>query len=147
MVEALLARPSIPPMLVVHGVASVADLAFRDRLEFLAREGIVTYVPIVSRPGGDGNEGWTGATGHVDALLTRLVTGASFAPDRTVAYICGNPGVIASTRVALASLGLPPESIRFEEYWPGQRALAEDGAESDPALRVRPAVDARRPRA
>ncbi len=133
MLDELLMRPAVRVTLV-HGVAHADELAYRDRLTRLAagRRGIA-YVPVVSRPGTSRSEGWAGPTGHVDDVVRRLaarrptspseatVPGQAIVPGEAVAYLCGNPAVIAGMRRALAEIGLHREAVRAEEYWPADR--------------------------
>ena len=119
MVETLLASGDPPHVVVVHGVAHASELGFRDRLERWATESsVLTYVPAVSRPGDDRNAAWRGRVGRLDALLGPLIDELALVPDRTVAYLCGNPAVVAVAAQVLAARGLPRDAIRSEDYWP-----------------------------
>ncbi len=102
---------------VVHGVARAADLAWRGRLEELAACGRIAYVPTVSRPADPANAGWTGATGRIDAILQSVLADAGVDPGRSVAFVCGNPGMTDAAGAALRLLGLPDEAVRSEAYW------------------------------
>jgi ferredoxin-NADP reductase len=109
--------PAARRPIVVHGVARASDLAWRGRLEDLAAQGRIAYVPAVSRPADPANAGWTGATGRIDALLPPLLASAGADRGRTVAFICGNPGMTEAAGAALRVFGLPEEAIRSEAYW------------------------------
>lgn len=128
MVNALHDRPDPPRAVVVHGVAHVAELAYRDRLTVLHAAGWIRYIPTISRPAEAPNAGWDGATGHATRALSGLFedprdpgTGR-LDPGATVAYLCGNPGMIESASAVLASHGVPPEAIVTERYWAEQPA-------------------------
>jgi ferredoxin-NADP reductase len=41
-----------------------------------------------------------------------------------VAYLCGNPGMIAAAETRLRALGLPAEAIVTERYWASEQAAA-----------------------
>ena len=112
--------PSHPPI-VVHGVASAAELAYRDELERLARGGRIVYVPAISRPDDPANDGWTGRTGRLDGLVGSIAGAAGIDPSSTVAYVCGNPAMIAAVEPRLAALGIPADAIRAEQYWTAPR--------------------------
>jgi ferredoxin-NADP reductase len=127
MLETLLAgggsgeRP--PRAVVVHGVSRVAELAYQERLERWASDGRgVAYAPAISRPDHPENAGWSGAVGRVDAILDALCDEQELDPLRTVAYLCGNPEMIAAGERILAARGIPPDGIVSEHYWPGQPA-------------------------
>ena len=109
--------PAASRPVVVHGVARAEDLAYRERLEALADQGRITYVPAVSRPGDPANTGWTGLTGRVASLLPRILAGIGADPARTIAYVCGNPGMTEAATAALTGWGMPDEAVRSEAYW------------------------------
>lgn len=118
MVDTLLLESAPPGAVVIHGVAHVAELAYRERFERWEADGLVTYVPTISRPGDPANAGWTGRTGRIDAILDDICTAHDLAPRDTVVYLCGNPGMIAAGERILVGRGLPDDAIRSEHYWP-----------------------------
>ncbi len=103
--------------IVVHGVATAPELAYRGRLDRLARDGAIVYVPSVTRPDHPANHGWQGQVGRLDALVGSIVEHASLEPSGTVAYLCGNPQMITAVESRLATLGFPAEAVRAEQYW------------------------------
>jgi ferredoxin--NADP+ reductase len=105
------------PPIVVHGAATQPELAYRVEFERLAAEGRIVYVPAVSRPSDRSNAGWHGRTGRLDALIDTIAAEARIQAASTVAYLCGNPAMIAALSPRLAALGLPAEAIRVEQYW------------------------------
>lgn len=109
--------PDRPGAVVVHGVAQVAELAFCAELRDLASRGRIAYLPTVSRPSGPSNAGWSGAVGRVTDTLDRAARDGLIDPTGSVAYLCGNPGMIRSATEALMNLGFPPEAIVTERYW------------------------------
>lgn len=117
MLDAVRGRPRPPSAVVVHGVAHIAELAYRDRLAATHAAGGIRYVPTISRPGDPGNAGWDGPSGRVTEVLPSLFTDGALEPSATVAYLCGNPGMIEAATGLLADLGLPPEAIVSERYW------------------------------
>lgn len=127
MADLLRRRPERPGAIVVHGVAAAAELAYRDRLERWATEHpAFGYLPAVSRPDDPANAGWTGATGRVDAALPTVWAIHRLDPATTVAYLCGNPGMIRDATVRLRELGLPEDAIVSEHYWADPVAGAAD---------------------
>lgn len=127
-VSASRSRPARPPV-VVQGVATIAELAYRDELERLAGDGQIVYVPSISRPADPANARWRGRTGRLDALVGSIATDAGLEPSSTVAYLCGNPAMIAAVGSRLADLGIPAAAIRAEQYWtpPPAGVQAESG--------------------
>ena len=83
-----------------YGQESAAEFAYADARAAWARQG-VTVTLCAHKPA----PGWTGARGFVqDAILAGDL---GVEPARTVAYLCGMPGMIAGVRQVLASLGIP----------------------------------------
>lgn len=118
MTATLLLEPVPPPLVLIHGVAHVAELAWRERFERWSVAGSVAYDPAISRPEAPANAGWRGRTGRIDAILEAVWVTRGLDRGRTVAYLCGNPEMITTSRRILTSLGLPEEAIRSEQYWP-----------------------------
>lgn len=108
-----------PRAIVIHGVSHAGELAYRDRLERLAADGVgVHYVPVVSRPTDPANVGWTGRIGRLDAQLGDVCATHRLDPASSVAYLCGNPEMIATAERILAVRGFAREAIVSEQYWP-----------------------------
>ena len=118
MTATMLRQPVPPTVVLVHGVSHVAELAWREEFEAWSGAGAVSYIPAISRPDAPANAGWDGRTGRIDALLESLWASHGLDRDRTVAYLCGNPEMIAAARRILTSLGLPEDAVRSEQYWP-----------------------------
>lgn len=108
-----------PRAIVIHGVSHVSELAYRDRLERLAAGRVgVRYVPVVSRPTEAANAGWAGMTGRLDVALQPICDMHRLDPATTIAYLCGNPEVVAAAERILAARGLDRAAIISERYWP-----------------------------
>jgi ferredoxin-NADP reductase len=116
MAGALLERPDPPPAVVVHGVAHVAELAYRNHFSNLQALGRLRYVPAISRPMEARNAGWDGTTGRATPALPGLFDDL-LDPKATVAYLCGNPGMVDAAGEVLLRIGLPPAAIVLERYW------------------------------
>jgi ferredoxin-NADP reductase len=108
-----------PRAIVVHGASNAAELVDRGRLERISADGRrVRYSPIVSRPDHPASAGWDGLTGRVDARLDELCDAHCIDPGATVAYLCGNPGMIAVAERILTGRGFSQDVIISEQYWP-----------------------------
>ena len=115
----LAAGTASPRAIIVHGVSSVDELAYRDRLARLAADrSDVRYVPVVSRPADPASAGWAGLTGRLDAVLDPICDTYRLEPARSVAYICGNPEMITAASRILGGIGFAPDAIVSEQYWP-----------------------------
>lgn len=117
MAAALRERAHPPPTFLVHGVARMDELAYRQRLDAWQAQAGLRYLPVVSRPEHPTNAGWTGHRGHVDAVIDSICAAGTLDPASTVAYLCGNPGMIVATRDVLLRRGLPPTAMVSEAYW------------------------------
>ena len=107
-----------PHVVVAHGVSYAAELAYRDRLERDASANRrLTYVPTISRPAAKGDDGWSGRTGRVESILADVCRELQLDPANTIAYLCGNPDMIAGSRETLCGLGFPADAIVHENYW------------------------------
>jgi ferredoxin/flavodoxin---NADP+ reductase len=119
MVEALLAAGDPPPIVVLHGVAHAAELGYRERLEAWSRgANRFSYMPTISRPLDPRNRAWQGRIGHLDTILGSIWAELGLTAAGTVAYLCGNPAVVAAGERILGARGLPAEAVRSEHYWP-----------------------------
>jgi ferredoxin--NADP+ reductase len=118
MTQTLLEEADAPRIVLVHGVGHVEELAYRDRFERWSDDHGVTYVPAISRPDAPANAGWGGRIGRVDAFLDAAWSTYDIGLGASIAYLCGNPGMIAAATRVLSDLGLPDDAIRSEHYWP-----------------------------
>ena len=118
MLRTLARRPNPPRTLLLHGAASAEDLVCRDEIAALAVGGLpLTYVPTVSRPDDPANRGWRGRTGRAETVLASVLRSDDLPPVALVAYLCGNPGMVAAAENALLVLGVAPGDIHAERYW------------------------------
>ncbi|MDA8237887.1 MAG: FAD-binding oxidoreductase [Chloroflexi bacterium] len=104
---------------IVHGAAHADELGFRDLLRPLAaRPGSrVRYVPSISRPADPRNAGWSGATGRAEQIVGERWAALDLDPADTVAYLCGNPGMVAAAEGALVAHGIARADVHTESYW------------------------------
>jgi len=103
-------------VVVCHGARHVAELAYAELLQGLARrsrEGAsglrrLDYLPTVSRPDAPENAGWRGHVGRVETLLPRAVetaTGEALSPASTCVHVCGFQGTVDAALAVLEPLG------------------------------------------
>jgi ferredoxin--NADP+ reductase len=107
------------PIVVVHGVARADELGFADLLEGLAAERgrRLRYLPTVSRPADPRSAGWAGSTGRAELALDERWADLGLDPVSTVAYLCGNPGMVEGARTVLAARGVAAADVHAESYW------------------------------
>jgi ferredoxin-NADP reductase len=106
-------RPRPPRTIALHGVRIEEELAGRAVLERFDGTWL-RYRPSLSRPWDPAC--WGGLTGRVDGHLPDLLVSHGFAADRTVAYLCGNPTMVAACEARLLALGFPAASIHMEAF-------------------------------
>jgi ferredoxin-NADP reductase len=105
------------PVLLLHGASHAAELGFRDRIEGWQAAGMrLEYLPTLSRPGEGPSSAWRGRVGRVESVLADVVAERRLGPKGTVAYLCGNPGMIEACREILAARGFGPADVRIESY-------------------------------
>ena len=120
MMKQMLADGAPRQALFLNGVSYAHEIGYRDLLEGWERSGEypVTYVPTVSRPDAPENAEWPGRTGRVESILEPVLDEFGLSPDNSVAYICGNPDMIATAEEKLLARGYPEEQVHKELYWP-----------------------------
>ncbi|HJW22640.1 MAG TPA: FAD-binding oxidoreductase [Candidatus Limnocylindrales bacterium] len=117
MARALWSEPVPRRTIVVHGVGRADELAYRRELAaWSASMAGWVYVPVISRPGDAVNAGWSGRVGRLDTIVPSLIDELGLDPEATVAYLCGNPAMIAGLAPRLIDLGLPASAVRSEAY-------------------------------
>jgi ferredoxin/flavodoxin---NADP+ reductase len=104
---------------VVHGVAHADELGFSDLLAALDADhrSRIRYLPTISRPTEPRNAAWSGATGRAETTLADRWASLGLDRGHFVAYLCGNPGMVAATQTTLAARGMAPDDIHTESYW------------------------------
>jgi glycine betaine catabolism B len=93
---------------VVYSARTVDELAYREELEALARDGRIGLTLTVTRETGP----WAGRRGRIDRdLLARVVA----EPD-TQCLVCGPRPLVSDVRAALADLHVPADRVGVERY-------------------------------
>ncbi len=105
---------------LLHGVSHVSDLGYREVLEGMEVSGTypLRYVPSVSRPEDPRNAGWRGRTGRVEQIVGAVCDELGLERGTTIAYLCGNPGMVQNVGHALQDRGFPDFLVKRELYWP-----------------------------
>ena len=99
------------PTALLYGNRSEAQIVARAELDHLADTHGTEVVHVLSEP----PEGWTGATGMIDAALLRRHFGD---PARRgwLYILCGPPAMLVSVEQALRALGVPSSRILSERF-------------------------------
>jgi ferredoxin--NADP+ reductase len=125
MLRAMAAAGRPRPVVVVHGVSYPADLTHAPLFARWRELGLpVAYVPTVSRPAAPESAGWGGLRGRADGVLASVLEARGLRPEGTIAFLCGNPGMVDAASALLARLGFPPGRVRRELYWARERRAA-----------------------
>jgi ferredoxin--NADP+ reductase len=133
MIETLLATGESREIHLLHGVSHERDLAWREWLTEIERDGKLPlhYAGTISRPAE--NPDWTGLTGRVESVVGAEMDRRGLTPENTTIYLCGNPDMIAAVDEIALARGYPPEQIRKELYWPKARPHGPPAAGAPPA--------------
>ena len=120
MMKQMLADGAPRPALFLNGVSYAHEIGYRELVEGWERTGEypVNYVPTVSRPDAPENKAWEGRTGRVESILEPVLEEFQLTPANSVAYICGNPDMIATAEEKLLSRGYAEDQVHKELYWP-----------------------------
>ena len=100
---------------VLQGASYQEEFIYDVELQQLAAERpeLITCVPTVSRPDEERNKGWTGETGRVNTIVDRYAEEFGLAPEDTLVYACGHPGMIEDVKARMAPRGFKVEEERF----------------------------------
>jgi len=100
---------------VLQGGSYVDEFAYDVELKLLEEEhpDLLTYIPTISRPTEDRNQGWNGETGRVNEIVEPYVDKFSLTPQDTLIYACGHPGMIEDVKDRMAQKGFTVEEERF----------------------------------
>lgn len=110
MIEDLLAQGDSRELHLYFGVRSQEDIFYREIFETLvAQHKNFHFTLTLSRP----QEGWTGTTGRVTALLPHV----SLDPSITDAYLCGGKPMIDDVKKILLDKGFPATQVYFEPFF------------------------------
>ena len=100
---------------ILQGASYHDELTYDGELAGYAKQhpGLVTYIPTISRPGEKRNNGWAGATGRANALVEKYAAAFACAPEDTIVYACGHPGMIEDVKARMLPKGYQVEEERF----------------------------------
>ncbi len=100
---------------VLDGGSFYDELVYRDELQALADEhDFIHFTPTVSRPDDERNAGWTGATGRVNTLVEDYLRDHNIAPESSIVYACGHPGMIEDVKERMEHAGY---RFKEERFW------------------------------
>ena len=112
-------------VIVVHGVRTARELAYREDLETLTKNNPqFIYLPVTSRePWHEGGQAESRVTkAYIDGVL-QSVTGQPLNPEDARVMLCGNPEMVTEMRGLLQGHGFAasrrgnPGTLAVENYW------------------------------
>jgi ferredoxin--NADP+ reductase len=105
------------PIIALQGASRSEELGYADELQALDAEfEWFRYVPTVSRPWDDPE--WPGEVGRVEDVLRKHADAAGMRSEHGAVFLCGHPGMIATSRAIMRRRGFNDKEIREEQYWP-----------------------------
>jgi ferredoxin-NADP reductase len=110
MIQAELERDAGPPLTLLFGCRTQADILYREQFDALAKQHErFTFAPTLSRAAAE----WSGRRGYVQMHLPELVEKLG----RPHVYVCGLSGMVNDVRAALKQqLGYDRKHIHTERY-------------------------------
>lgn len=103
-------------LFLLEGASRSWELGYDNEINAVAGEvPWLTYVPTASRPWEERE--WAGETGRVDDLIRKYVHAWNLRPGNTIAYLCGNPGMIENGTGILRRGGWPSNAIKSEAFF------------------------------
>lgn len=103
---------------LIQGASFAGELAFGERIRSWVDAGLpLDYRPTVSRPHELRNAGWVGRTGRADSQLSGLLDEWRWLrAGGSVAYVCGNPEMVAACSSLLREAGFCATDIHVELF-------------------------------
>jgi ferredoxin/flavodoxin---NADP+ reductase len=110
-------------LFLLNGASRSWEFGYEEELQKFAQDvPWLKYVPTVSRPWEDKN--WRGETGRVEDVLRKYIDMWGFGAN-AIAYLCGHPGMVESSKGILKRIGFAKEELKEEIYWvPSKTKLA-----------------------
>jgi len=97
------------------GASYVDEFTYDKELEKLENEhrDLIKFIPTVSRPEEERNNGWTGEVGRVNSIVEKYVGQFGLKTEDTLIYACGHPGMIEDVKEQFIPKRFKVEEERF----------------------------------
>ncbi len=100
---------------LLQGASYQEEFTYKEEMERLAsKHDFISYVPTVSRPTEERNRGWLGEMGRVNLVVEKYVQQFGLAPEDTLVYACGHPGMIEDVKERMGKQGF---QVKEERFW------------------------------
>jgi predicted ferric reductase len=110
MLQTMIEREDVRPVLLFYGGRHWEDLTFREELDELRNHLNLQVIYVLEDP----PEGWQGETGYVTAEVLRRYLPKQY--KRFVYFICGPDPMMDAMEEALPALGVPRENVQTERF-------------------------------
>ncbi len=102
---------------VLFGASYAEEFGYDDELRRFAAAfpDLLTFVPTVFKPSEWRNAHWRGEAGRANTILERRVAEWGLAPEDTLIYACGHPGMIEYVKARMMSHGFAVKEERFRK--------------------------------
>ena len=74
---------------------------------------MIKFIPTISRPEEERNNGWTGEVGRVNSIVEKYVERFDLKTEDTLIYACGHPGMIEDVKEQFIPKRFKVEEERF----------------------------------
>ncbi len=100
---------------VLEGASYQDEFGYDDEFRRYAAQypDLVQFIPTVSRPGEERNDGWDGEIGRVNAIVEAQVEQLGLTKADTLIYACGHPGMIEDVKARMIPKGFAVDEERF----------------------------------
>ena len=99
---------------VLEGASYADEFGYDDELAKMAKKHeFIKFMPSVSRPSEERNNGWQGATGRVNTLVEDYIKERALTSAETCIYACGHPQMIEDVKHRFGGTGFHFEEERF----------------------------------
>lgn len=96
-----------------YGARTPREIPYRDLFDELAAEHAnFRWMAAISEPDPE----WTGEVGFIHEVLLRRYLADHPCPERCEYYLCGPPLMARAVQSMLATLGVPPEHVYFDDF-------------------------------
>ena len=110
MLQTMVDREDVRPVLLFYGSEDWEDLTFREELDELSNQMNLKVIYVLDNP----PEGWEGETGYVTADVLRRYLPKQY--KRFIYFICGPDPLMDAMEEALPQLGVPRENVQTERF-------------------------------
>jgi predicted ferric reductase len=110
MLQTMVEREDVRPVLLFYGGGDWDDLTFREELDELSGQMNLQVIHVLTDP----PDGWQGETGYLTADILSKYLPTQYR--RFVYFVCGPGPMMDAMEEALPKLGVPPQNVQTERF-------------------------------